>query len=167
MGSVLIVNGNLHLLAFCFQTCHTPMWVKITTFSFYSSSSFFFFLVFCLYRAASAAYGGSQDRGLIRAEAASLHHSHSNTRSKPHLQIRAAFSTYTTAHGNTGSSTHWAGPGIEPATSWFLVGFISAVPRRELLSFYSWCTLWWEKPTRNHAGWSAINSWDLSNEKNI
>ena len=24
-------------------------------------------------------------------------------------------------------------PGIEPATSWFLVGFVSAVPRRELL----------------------------------
>ena len=28
-----------------------------------------------------------------------------------------------------------ARPGIEPATSWFLVGFISAVPRQELPSF--------------------------------
>ena len=33
-------------------------------------------------------------------------------------------SAYTTAHSNTGSLTHWARPGIEPATSWLLVGFI-------------------------------------------
>ena len=39
---------------------------------------------------------------------------------------------YTTVHGNTGSSTHWARPGIEHATSWFLVGFVSAAPWREL-----------------------------------
>ena len=36
--------------------------------------------------------------------------------------------TYTTAHGNAGSSTHKEGPGIEPASSWILVGFISAEP---------------------------------------
>jgi len=41
--------------------------------------------------------------------------------------------TYTTAHGNAGSLTHWARPGIEPATSWFPVGFISSAPWRELL----------------------------------
>ena len=28
--------------------------------------------------------------------------------------------------------THWARPGIEPASSWILVGFVSAVPQREL-----------------------------------
>ena len=39
---------------------------------------------------------------------------------------------YTTAHGNTRSLTHWARPGIKPATSWFLVGFISAAPQWEL-----------------------------------
>ena len=33
--------------------------------------------------------------------------------------------TYTTTHGNAGSLTHWAGPGIEPATSCFLVGFVN------------------------------------------
>ena len=33
--------------------------------------------------------------------------------------------TYTTARGNARSLTHWARPGIEPATSWFLVGFIN------------------------------------------
>ena len=39
---------------------------------------------------------------------------------------------YTTAHGNTGSLTHWARPEIEPATLWFLVGFFSAAPQWEL-----------------------------------
>ena len=32
------------------------------------------------------AYGGSEARGLIRATAASLHHSYSNARSEPRLQ---------------------------------------------------------------------------------
>ena len=34
------------------------------------------------------------------------------------MQIRAASATYTTAHGNAGSLTHWAKPGIKPTTSW-------------------------------------------------
>ena len=46
--------------------------------------------------------------------------------------IRALSATYTTAHSNAGSSTHCARPGIEPATSWFLVGLVSAAPRQEL-----------------------------------
>ena len=41
---------------------------------------------FCfLFRAVRAAYGSSQARGQIGAAAASLHHSHSNARSEPHL----------------------------------------------------------------------------------
>ena len=40
-------------------------------------------------------------------------------------QIWAASATYTTAHGHARSLTHWARPGIEPATSWFLVGFVN------------------------------------------
>ena len=54
--------------------------------------------------------------------------------------IRAAFATYTTAHGNARFLTHWARPGIELATSWFLVGFISPAPQGELLfcAFLSW-----------------------------
>ena len=64
-------------------------------------------------------------RGWIRTAAASLHHSHQH-------RIRATSATYTTAHSNAGSLTHWAGPGIEPATSWFLVRFLSTAPRREL-----------------------------------
>ena len=44
----------------------------------------FFFLL--LFRAAPAAYGDSQARGRIRATAASLHHSHSNSGSELRLQ---------------------------------------------------------------------------------
>ena len=36
-------------------------------------------------------------------------------------QIRAASVTYTTAHGNAGSLTHWVRPGFEPESSWILV----------------------------------------------
>ena len=54
-------------------------------------------------------------RGWIGATTASLHHSHSNARSE-------LSETYTTAHDNAGSLTHWARPGMEPDTSWFLVG---------------------------------------------
>ena len=43
-----------------------------------------FFLVF-FFRTASGAHGDSQTRGQIRATAASLHHSHSNTGSEPCL----------------------------------------------------------------------------------
>ena len=32
---------------------------------------------------------------------------------------------HTTAHGNTGSLTRWVRPGIEPASSWMLVGFLT------------------------------------------
>ena len=47
-------------------------------------------------------------------------------------QIRVASATYITAHSNAGSLTHWARPGIEPATSSFLVGFFSTAPCWEL-----------------------------------
>ena len=43
-------------------------------------------IFFCLFRATPAAYGSAQARGQIGAAAASLHHSHSNTGSQPHLQ---------------------------------------------------------------------------------
>ena len=86
-------------------------------------------------------------KGRIGATSAGVHHSHSNVGSQPCLRptprwhmpqpqqcgIQAASVTNTTAHQNARSLTHWARPEIEPATSWFLVGFISAVPRWELL----------------------------------
>ena len=63
------------------------------------------------FKAAPVAYGGSQAGGLIGAAATSLHHS-------LHLcQILA----------------HGMRPGVEPALSWILVGFITAEPQWELL----------------------------------
>ena len=44
------------------------------------------FFFFCLFRAAPAAFGGSQPRGRMGATAAPLHHSHSNSRSEPQLR---------------------------------------------------------------------------------
>ena len=49
-------------------------------------------------------------------------------------QLWATSSSYTTAHGNTGSLIHWTRPGIEHATSWFLVRFSSTVLWRKLLN---------------------------------
>ena len=50
-----------------------------------NSHPFFLFFFDCLFRATSTAYGGAQARGLIRAIAARLSHSHSNTRAELHL----------------------------------------------------------------------------------
>ena len=56
-------------------------------------------------------------RGWIRAATASL--LHSNTGS----ELMSA--TYTAAHGNARSSTHWVRLGIEPISSWILLEFIT------------------------------------------
>ena len=56
--------------------------IRNLTWAFYLVSYF----VFCLFRAAPTAHGGSQTRGPIGAVAAGLCHSHSNARSKPRLQ---------------------------------------------------------------------------------
>ena len=45
--------------------------------------------------------------------------------------------TYTTAHGNARSLTHLGSPGIEPMSSWVLVGLITTEPRQELQTFTS------------------------------
>ena len=86
---------------------------------------FIYFFFFCHFRATPMAYGGSQ-ASPIRTAVAGLRH-------KPQqCQIWAVSATYTTAHGKAGSLTRWARPGIEPATSCFLVRFASNAPRREL-----------------------------------
>ena len=46
-----------------------------------------FFFSFGLFKATPMAYGDSQARGQIRAVVAGLHHSHSNSGSKPHLWL--------------------------------------------------------------------------------
>ena len=89
--------------------------------------AFFLFFIFYL-RAVLTAYGGSQARVPIRAEAASLPMPEPQQR-----RIRAASATYTTAHGNARSLTHWARPGIKRVSSGILVRFIATEPQRELL----------------------------------
>ena len=42
--------------------------------------------------------------------------------------IRAVSATYTTAHSNPRSPTHRARAGIEPVTSWFLIGLLTTGP---------------------------------------
>ena len=51
------------------------------------------------------------------------------------VELELQLLAYTTAHSNVGSSTYSARSGIEPETSWFLVGFVSAVPQWELPTF--------------------------------
>ena len=82
---------------------------------------FFFFL--CLFRATSMVYGNSQARGRIGATAAGLCHSHNNMSRVCDLHHSSC---------NAGSLTHWTRPGIEPASSWILVGCISAALQQEL-----------------------------------
>ena len=48
------------------------------------------------------------------------------------LGIRPVSATHTTNHSNARSLTHWTRPGIEPASSRILVGFLSTEPRWEL-----------------------------------
>ena len=58
------------------------------------------FFFFCLFRAATATYGGSQARDLIGAVAPDP------TPQPQQRQILDASATYTTAHGNAGLLTH-------------------------------------------------------------
>ena len=92
---------------------------------------FLVFCFFCLFRAAPTTYWSSQARGWIWAAAARLHHSHSNTGSEPHLwqcQIPNPLS-------------HWARLGIKPASSWVLVGFVTAEAQWELLTSNNFITI--------------------------
>ena len=91
-------------------------YVDLITLSNYVFFCLFGWFFFWFFRTAPVAHGGSQGRGQIGATAASLHHSHSNS----------------------GSLTRWVRPGIEPATSWFLVILVPAAPWRERLSNYVW-----------------------------
>ena len=99
----------------------------------------FVLIVFCLFRATPKAYESSQAMSWVGAAAASLCHSHSNSRSEPPL-----WHTPTTAHSNARSLTYLAKPGIKAASSWILVGFVTAEPQGELpkLLLLVQCTLY-------------------------
>ena len=88
---------------------------------------FFIFFFLLLFRAAPEAYGSSQARGL------NWNFSCLPTPEPQQCGTQATSATYTIAHGNTGSPTHWARPGIKPASSWIRVGFVTTEPQWELL----------------------------------
>ena len=79
-----------------------------------SKSCKFFVCLFCfLGPCLQPMEGSSQARGWIGATVAGLRH-------KPkQCRIWAASVTYTIAHSNAGSPTHWDRPGIKPASSRF------------------------------------------------
>ena len=52
---------------------------------------YIYYYYYCLFRAAPAAYGGSQARSQIGAVVAGLHHSYSNAGSKLHQQPTPQF----------------------------------------------------------------------------
>ena len=110
--------------------CSQALWPLCVSTSLVLSFLFFFWL----FKNKLVAYESSQAWGWIIATAASHSLSHSNT------GIWATCATYTTAHGNAKSLTHWVRPGIKPSSSWILVGFVSAAPQQELPRpfFFSW-----------------------------
>ena len=101
-----------------FLECHE---LGIICSLFFHLATCFFFFSFSLFRAAPAAYGGSQARGRIRATATGLHHSHmSHICDLQHSSRKhRVFNPLSEA-------------GIEPASSQMLARSISAEPRQEL-----------------------------------
>ena len=72
------------------------------------------------------AYGGSQARGRIRAAAAGLCHSHSNSRFELSLQPTPQLTETPVPQPTEG------GQGSNPHLQWILVGFITTEPQQEL-----------------------------------
>ena len=108
------------------------LWDFTKILRYFSWISFLFFVFLLFLWAASVAHGGSQARGSNRSC------SRWPTPEPQQRRIRAASATYTTAHGKAGSLTHWARAGIEPATPWFLVGFLNHCATTGTPSLLSW-----------------------------
>ena len=52
------------------------------------------------------------------------------------VKLELQLPAYTIAHSsNTRSLTHWAKPGIEPTSSWILMGFLTTEPQEELQTY--------------------------------
>ena len=81
----------------------------------------FFVLFFFLFRVAPAACGSSWARG-----------NSCSGQPPPQPQQHWTWATSaTTACEKARFLTHWARPGIEPTSSWTLVGFITSAPQQE------------------------------------
>ena len=68
------------------QSKLTVLWFQVTLHTMVDYYYIYLFSLSAFSGAAPVAYGGFQARGQIRAEAAGLHHSHSNSGSQPRLQ---------------------------------------------------------------------------------
>ena len=79
-----------------------------------------------LFRAAPIPYGNSQPRGRIRATVAGLCNSHSNSRSKLHLQPIPQLMAMPDPQPTK------VRPGVKATSSWILVEFVSTRPQWEL-----------------------------------
>ena len=128
-------------------------WKVVESFSFFKlwmdikfcEVLFLFFFFFCLFVfsccCSCCCYFLGCSRGIWRFPGWGSNRSCS-CRPMPESQqcrIQAASATYTTAHGNAGSLTHWARAGTEPSTSWFLVGIVNhcATTGTPVLSFFN------------------------------
>ena len=80
------------------------------------------------------AYRSFQAKGQIGAVAASL--ATATAMGSPAISVN-----YTAAHGNAGCLSQWARPGIEPASSWILAGFITTpgTPENYKYKYNQWC----------------------------
>ena len=96
---------------------------------FFFSSFLPSFLSFLLFKPIPEAYGSCQARGQIGVTAASLRHSHSNVGSElslqPTPQLRQCW-----------IPDPLSKPGVEPASSWILVGFVSSAPQWHSIFFF-------------------------------
>ena len=90
---------------------------------------FYLFIYFCLLRATLAAYGSSQVNQTWSCWP---------TPQPQPWQIQAALATYATACGKRWIPNPLSEARDEPASSWILVRFVSAVPPQELLSPLLW-----------------------------
>ena len=111
----------------------------IHIFIFCSQVNLFFFFFFCLFRPAPVTYGSSQARGWIRAAAADVHHSHSNARSELHLWATLQLAAI-------GILNPLSKAGVEPASSWILVRFLTRWATVGIPMSYFFYDLW----TLNH-----------------
>ena len=89
-------------------------WFKMISLMFHYIPWWGFTFFFCLFRATPTAYGRSNQS-----------YSYRPIPQPEQCRIWAVSATYVTAHSNYRSLTHWARPGIEPVSSWILVGFVN------------------------------------------
>ena len=98
----------------------------------------FFVFLFCLFRAAPAAHGGSQARGLI-GPVVPAYTTATATPDPSHI-----FNLHHSSWQRW-SLIYWARPGIEPATSWLLVWFVNPWATTGTPTIYNLCQLYLNK----------------------